>query len=278
MPITVSLITDEVSPTLADGLRLAAEEGLATVDVRSVGGINFMSLGESEQRTAAREIRDAGLTVGTLATSLLKWPAPGQTASDMGDQFGFDMRGRSTSELYEEAFRAAERLGCHNLRIFSLLRHDGFRLSGLDADYEPLLRLAERHDCTLHIENEPVCNLRSVRDLVDAMHRWRHPRLLALLDIANAWREHRPSEEDIAAVAPFVAKLHLKDWSEALGRRAALGEGDIPFRLLLQPILAEARDRAIAFVVETHMAAEPAAATRRSVRAAKALAALAGNP
>jgi sugar phosphate isomerase/epimerase len=272
MPITLSMLTDEVSPVLADGLAMAAEEGLATIDIRSIGGVNFMSLDEADQRAAAKQIRDAGLKVGTLATPLLKWPAPGYTAADMGDQFGFDTRGRTHDQLYEDAFRCAEILGARNLRVFSLLRHDGFRLAELDGDYEKLLRLAERHEATLHVENEHVCNLHSVADLVAAMHRWRHPRLRALLDLPNAWRRARPSEADIEAVTPFVEQMHFKDWSEAKGRMVALGEGDIPFRALLGPIHVAARTRDITFVVETHVPSEPAAATRRSVRALKMLA------
>ena len=271
MTIHLSVLTDEVSPVLAEGLRMASEEGLDRVDIRSIGGVNFMSLDEAAQRSAAAAIRAAGLAVGTLATPLLKWPAPGAPATDMGDQFGFDRRGRSTGQLFEDAFRAAELLGARNLRIFSLLRHDGFQLAALDGDLDQLLRLAERHDATLHIENEPVCNLRTVADLVAAMHRWRHPRLRALLDIPNAWRRWRPSIGDIEAVAPFVDQLHFKDWSEASGAMVALGEGDIPFAMLLEPIYAEARTRDLTFVVETHVAGEPAAATRRSLRALKTM-------
>jgi sugar phosphate isomerase/epimerase len=272
MTIELSLLTDEVSPVLADGLRMAAEEGLGKVDVRSIGGVNFMSLDESQQRAAAKEIRDAGLRVGTLATPLLKWPAPGFAAADMGDQFGFDTKGRTPGQLFEDAFRAAEILGARDLRVFSLLEHDEFRLAELDADYEALTRLAERHDATIHIENEHVCNLHIVSDLIAAMHRWRHPRLKALLDIPNAWRRERPSESDIEAIAPHVEQIHFKDWSEARGRMVALGEGDIPFRAMLRPFYDAARIRDLTFVVETHVPTEPAAATLRSVRALHALA------
>lgn len=272
MPISISLITDEVSPHLSDGLRMAVEEGLSKVDVRSIGGINFMSLDESAQRTAANEIRDAGLTVGTLATPLLKWPAPGQRACDMGDQFGFDTRGRTTDQLCEDAIRCADLLGTRDLRVFSLLKYDTFSLPDLDRDYGTLLRLAEQNDLTIHVENEPVCNIHTVADLVAAMRRWQHPRLRALLDIPNTWRHQRPTEADLQDVTPFVSQLHFKDWSETLGRRAAVGEGDIPFRLLLEPIYAAAESRDITFVAETHMPDEASEATRRSVRTLKALA------
>jgi L-ribulose-5-phosphate 3-epimerase len=272
MPITVSVLTDEISPDLDAGLAMAVGEGLTTVDIRSIGGANFLSLDSDAQRAVARRIREVGLAVGTLATPLLKWPAPGKAASDMGDQFGFDPQGRTHDQLYEDAFRCADLLGARNLRIFSLLRHDGFHLAELDADYDKLTRLAERHEATLHIENEHVCNLHTVGDLIAAMHRWRHPRLKALLDIPNAWRRERPTAAAIEAVTPFVEQIHFKDWSEAQGRMVALGEGDIPFRLLLEPVYAAAHDRQFTFVVETHVPSEPAAATRRSIRALKALA------
>jgi sugar phosphate isomerase/epimerase len=273
MTITVTLITDEVAPDLAPGLRMAAEEGLGTVDVRSVGGVNFMSLEAAQQKAAAKEIRDAGLSVGTLATPLLKWPAPGRTAADMGDQFGFDRKGRTDEQLYEDAFRCAELLGCGNLRVFSLLAYDGFTPADLDRPYEALARLAERHGMTLHIENEHVCNLHTVADLVAAMERWRHPRIRALLDIPNAWRTERPSEEQLARIAPFVDQSHFKDWSAEKGRFVPLGEGDIPFAALLGPFYEAARSRPQTFVVETHVPSDPAAATLKSVRALKRLAA-----
>ena len=272
MTIAVSVLTDEVSPLLSDGLRMAAEEGLQLVDIRSIGGVNFLSLDQAAQTAAAAEIRDAGLSVGTLATPLLKWPAPGQAAADMGDQFGFDTRGRSQQQLFEDAFRAADILGARHLRVFSLLRHDGFRLEELDDAYGALLHLAERHDARLHIENESVCNLLSVPDLIAAAHRWRHPRLRILLDIPNAWRRARPTVNDIEAVMPFVEQLHFKDWSDAKGQMVPVGEGDIPFRALLEPAYVASHERDLAFVVETHVKGDPVEATRKSIRAVKQMA------
>lgn len=272
MAITISLITDEVSPILADALRMASDQQLSQVDVRSIGGINFMSLDESRQRAVAKEIREAGLAVGTLATPLLKWPAPGRDATDMGDQFGFDTKGRTPAQLYEDAFRCAETLGARHLRVFSYLKYPGFALGDLEADIAALLRLAERHDATIHVENEPVCNVHTVAELTAAMRHWNHPRLRALLDIPNTWREAPPSLNDIAAVAPYVDQIHFKDWSKAAGRMVALGDGDIPFRALLAPIYKAAQSRALTFVVETHVPSDPMAATLKSVTALKALA------
>ena len=186
-PYTLSVITDEVSPRLQDGIAFAVEEGLKWVDVRSIDAVNFLSLDRPAQERAAAHIKAAGLTVGCFATPLLKWAAPGQTAATMGDQFGFDTAGRSTEQIYRDAFAAAALLGTRNLRIFSFLTYDGFRIEDLRQDLELLLKLADEHDAVLHVENEPVCNIQSVPDLVQLMQAWRHPRLKALLDIGNAW-------------------------------------------------------------------------------------------
>ena len=90
MPIAFSVITDEIAPDPSAGIAFALEEGLDQVDVRSVSGINFLSLEPAHQQRVARQIRDAGLHVGCLATPLLKWPAPGQSAADAGDQVRTD--------------------------------------------------------------------------------------------------------------------------------------------------------------------------------------------
>ena len=191
----ISVVTDEVSPRLEDGIAFACQEGLTTVDVRSIGGVNFLSLDPAEQEAAALQIRHAGLEVGCLATPILKWPAPGQPVENAGDQFGFDRRGRTDDDIYRDAFAAAALLGTRNLRIFTLLTYDGFTVQDLEPELQKLLRLAESHDVTLHVENEPVCNVMSVADLTQLMRAWSHPRLRGLLDIGNAWWVGKPPSE-----------------------------------------------------------------------------------
>ena len=59
MSITFSVITDELAPDPAVGIAFAVANGLDRVDIRSVGGVNFLSLDRDEQRRVARQIRDA---------------------------------------------------------------------------------------------------------------------------------------------------------------------------------------------------------------------------
>lgn len=265
---TISVITDEVSPRLEDGIAFALEEGVSVVDVRSIDGINFLSLTPTAQKAAAWQIMDAGLKVGCLATPLLKWSPPGKAARTAGDQFGFDAKGRSNTELYSDAFEAAAILGARDLRIFTFLTYDEFAVSDLQRDLDELLQLAERHDAVLHVENEPVCNVDGVGELIRLMQAWRHPRLRALLDIGNAWWAGKPpSDAELMAVMPYVSMMHFKDFSAGMGRVVPLSQGDIPYAALLRTCLGATNGRALTLTVETHVPSDPVRATRASLAA-----------
>lgn len=273
---TLSVLTDEVSPDLSVGLRFAREEGLDTVDIRSIGGINFLSIEPKRQQAIADEIKAAGLKVGCFATPLFKWPRPGTSAGGMGDQFGFDRKGRTDAELFEESCEAAALLGTDNLRIFSYLTYDGFKLTDLEDDYGALLALADKYDLTLHVENEPVCNIATVPDLIALMRAWNNPRLRALLDIGNAtYSGAPPSPVELEAVIPFAELLHFKDYAKAAHAYAPMGAGDIPFEALMPGCWNAAGSRPLSLVVETHVPGDQPNATRRSLAGVRRLTALA---
>jgi sugar phosphate isomerase/epimerase len=189
----------------------------------------------------------------------------------MGDQFGFDTRGRRTEEIYRDAFEAAALLETRNLRIFTFLTYDGFQVEDLLQDLALLLKLADEYDAVLHVENEPVCNVQSVSDLVRLMEAWRHPRLKALLDIGNAWwAEKPPSEADLVALMPFVSQMHFKDFDARARRVVPMGEGDVPYAKLIRLCLEAAKGRTLGFSIETHVPSDPARATRNSLAGLRA--------
>jgi L-ribulose-5-phosphate 3-epimerase len=263
--LTICLITDEVSPALDDGLAFARAEGIGTVDLRVVDGRNVLALSRDELGDAARRIRAAGLEVSCICTPLLKWSPPGKTAQTKGDQFGFELGGRAPREVYERAFAAAETLGARNLRIFSYLAYDGYRLDDLREPIDALLALAERYDMKLHLENEGVCNIAGFAELEALVSAYRHPRLRALPDVANAFiRAMPPTAADLARLLPFSDMLHIKDYANALRHCVAVGEGDVPLAALLAATL-PSREAPLTLTIETHAASEPAATTRRSI-------------
>jgi L-ribulose-5-phosphate 3-epimerase len=263
--LTLCLITDEVSPSLDEGIAFARAEGIGIVDLRVVDGRNVLELSRTELDDAARRIGAAGLSVSCICTPLLKWSPPGKTSQTKGDQFGFDLGDRATSQVYAQAFEAAEVLGARNLRIFSYLAYDGYRVDDLRGPIEDLLELADRFDMKLHVENEGVCNIAGFAELEALMTAYRHPRLRALPDIANAYRRGLlPSADDLARLLPYSDILHFKDYSNAARRFVAIGEGDIPFTSLLGATL-PAHTAPLMLTIETHAPSEPAATTRRSI-------------
>jgi len=265
--LTIGLITDEVSPSLDEGLAFARGEGIGTIDLRVVDGRNVLALSRTELTDAARRVRAAGVSVSCICTPLLKWSPPGKSARIKGDQFGFDLGDRRPHVVYEEAFAAADILGARNLRVFSYLAYDGYRVDDLREPIDDLLGLAEKFDMKLHVENEGVCNIADFAELEALVMMYRHPRLRALPDIANAYRVSRPpSAADLARLLAFSDMLHIKDYADAARRFVAVGEGDIPIASLLAATL-PTREAPLTLTIETHAASEPAATTRRSVNA-----------
>jgi L-ribulose-5-phosphate 3-epimerase len=263
--LTLCLITDEVSPYLDEGLAFARAEILGTIDLRVVDGRNVLELSHHELGNAAQRIRAAGLSVSCLCTPLLKWSPPGKTAQAKGDQFGFELGGRRPSTLYAHAFEAAEILGARNLRVFSYLTYDGYKVGDLHDPLAELLVLADKFDMKIHVENEGVCNIAGFAELEALMLACPHPRLRALPDIANAYRRSvSPSSADLARLLPFTDILHCKDYANAAGRFVALGEGDIPFAQLFAATL-PAHTAPLTLTLETHAPSQPAVTTQRSL-------------
>jgi L-ribulose-5-phosphate 3-epimerase len=263
--LTICLITDEVSPSLDEGLAFAREEGIGTIDFRVIDGRNVLALSRDELADAARRVRAAGLSVSCICTPLLKWSPPGKTARTEGDQFGFELGDRTPRDVYAQAFAAAEILGSRNLRVFSYLAYDAYCVDDLREPIDDLLALAEKFDMKVHVENEGVCNIAGFAELEALMTAYRHPRLRALPDIANAYRKSMPpSAADLARLLPFTDILHIKDYANAARHFVAVGEGDIPIKTLLATAL-PTHEAPLTLTIETHASSEPVATTRRSV-------------
>ena len=263
--LRLCLITDEVSPSLEEGLAFACAEGIGTIDLRVIDGRNVLELTRGELVAAAQRVRTAGLSVSCICTPLLKWSPPGKVAQAKGDQFGFELGERMPGAIFAQAFQAAEVLGARNLRVFSYLAYDGYRLQDLRAPIDALLVLAERFDMKVHVENEGVCNIVGFADLEALMAAYRHPRLKALPDIANAVRKGMPpAAADLARLLPFTDILHVKDYADAAQRFVAVGEGEIPIAALLTATL-RAHAAPLTLTIETHAPWDPVATTRRSV-------------
>lgn len=168
----ISAITDEIAPSPAEAIRFAQEFGLKWVELRAVPGSKtyYQFLDEPQLQAAAKELAAAGLRVSFLNTGLLKFPLPGtepprfrnetpeaRAKRQARDQAQFDRR----MEELRQAIRAAHILGVDKVRIFSFTRvaEPPALLPRIAEILEPMVRVAERENVRLLLENETSCNV-----------------------------------------------------------------------------------------------------------------------
>lgn len=261
----LGVISDETGPSLDGCIAFANEAGLDQIEIRMVDGIPPLSLTASAARDANARIRAAGLTVAGIATPLLKWEMPGKKAADQGDQFGFAREGRSDADLIEASIRVADLFETQNLRIFSYLTHENFVMDDLKPAFDQLLEYAERHDKTLRLENEPVCNIARFDQLLEIVEIYNTSRLEALPDIGNSAQiDEFPSPELVARIMSHTAHVHFKDWSKAAGKFVPLGSGDVHLDAYFSQIHAASAGRQMSFSLETHTHDDPLGGTLAS--------------
>lgn len=304
--LALSVIGDEIGPSLEEMISFAKEHGLTRLDMRTVGGRNLLGMKKEEVIEISRTLEKAGLTVPTFVSPLFKWPAPGKPTTAGKVDFAFDPKQCPVEDPIAHAIQIAVILGAPHMRIFSYLRYSGFRptdLGTLDKSLGKLIGLAAYYDITLQLENEPVCNIGNVAELASffgaaepqaeqdnleevgieeeeeeeeeedasqpkVMH------LRPLIDIANAWSTgERPSDADIDKLAPLATAIHLKDRDLAAGRTVPLGEGNVPWPAELSRLLKGVKADEILASIETHCPQDGRNATARSLAGLRRIAA-----
>jgi len=288
--LQLSVIGDEIGPSLDEMISFAHEHGLQRLDMRTVGGRNLLSMKTEEVIHISRTLEKAGITVPAFVSPAFKWKAPGKSTSDGGKvDFAFDPKQCPIEDWVAHAMQIAVILGAPHMRIFSYLRYGGFRpadLSRLTDQLNKLLGLAHHYDITLQLENEPVCNVGNIAELAaffvadekaaneatpaeEEFEQSTEPKLRylrPLVDIANAWSiGERPSDGDIAALAPFTTAIHLKDRDLAARRTVPLGDGDVPWPAELKRLLSGVESKEVLASIETHCPQDGRNATARSI-------------
>ncbi len=285
--LALAVIGDEIGPSLDEMISFCAEHDVRRLDMRTVEGRNLLGLSLEEASAIARRIEQAGLSVPTLVSPLLKWPAPGKEPASAAVDFAFDPADCPADDPLVHAFDMATVFGAERIRVFSHLRYPGYRPPDLFGRFERLADLGLTYSINVEIENEAVCNIGSVGELAEffaSMGEAMTPsplpvQLRPLIDIGNAWAMGAPpSDADIAALAPLVDLIHLKDRDLSAGRTVPLGDGDVPWAMELSRLLTEAAKgptpvRQIHASIETHCPQDACNATARSVAALRRLAA-----
>ena len=274
--LALAVIGDEIGPTLDEMISFCAEHDVRRLDMRTLEGRSLMGMTLKEVAVIARTIEKAGLKVPMFVSPVLKWPAAGKGATTGKVDFAFDPATCPVDDPLAHAFDIAVVLDARRLRVFSHLSYPGYKPDDLVPRFEGLLDLAQSYSIDLELENEPVCNVGTVRDLVDFFGAFPEPRspiLKPLVDIANSWSmDSRPTDADIATLAGHVDAIHLKDRDMTANRTVPLGDGDIPWADELKRLLRDVKVPEVLASIETHCPHDGRNATARSIAALRRIA------
>src|SRR5471030_2393900 len=177
--LALAVIGDEIGPSLDEMISFCAENGVKRLDMRTVDGRNLLGMTLQEVATISDTLEKAGIRVPTFVSPLLKWSAPGKDIEVGKVDFAFDPGSCPSNDPLEYACDVAGVLGAPRLRIFSYLRHDGFKAPDLLKAMERLMDLSAMHVTWMRLENEPVCNLGSIAELAEFFRQL--PDLLAIV-------------------------------------------------------------------------------------------------
>ena len=273
--LALAVIGDEIGPSLPEMLSFCTEQKVRRLDMRTVDGRNLLGMSLGEVHAIKATLDKSGIEVPTFVSPVLKWAAPGKAPADGGKvDFAFDPAQCPAADPLVHAFAVANALGARHMRVFSFLRYAGYAPLDLKPAIDRLLELARRHNVIVEMENEPVCNIGSVAELA-AFFRTipASSHLRPLVDIGNSWSMGQaPGDSDIAALAPSVDLIHLKDRDFAARRTVPLGDGGVPWARELKRLLESVKAPEVLASMETHCPQDGRNATAKSVAALRRIA------
>jgi len=273
--LALAVIGDEIGPSVTEMLSFCDENKVRRLDMRTVDGRNLLGMTLDEVDAIGRQLKTAGISVPTFVSPVLKWAAPGKAPAGGKVDFAFDPSTCPTDDPVAHAFDVATVLGASKIRVFTYLRYPGFKPDDLLAPMGRLVDLAERHDTTVEIENEPVCNIGSMPELTGYFASLGEPSpwLRPLVDIGNSWSMGQPpSDDDFETLGPMVDLIHLKDRDFEAKRTVPLGDGKVPWARELTRLLAHVTAREVVASMETHCPQDGRNATAKSVAALRRIA------
>ena len=228
----IVLITDEVSPDVAEAVRFARAHGVQEIAIRAVSDRAILALDEAAIDALVACVRDLGAPVSSLLSPLFKAYLPGRSGPQLVDpnipEFSVDASVHLAAR--ERLPPLAERLGADCVRVFSFLRERGAE-AGLPDEARDLLAALEESRPNLYaVENEDSCTVGSVEELERCVL---ETGLRAILDPANDWYLRRePIAPRIRPVlVERLADVHVKDM--AGDTVVPLGDGDVDWPAIL---------------------------------------------
>ena len=261
-PLAIGVVTDEVSRLLPEALDLARSWGLSRFELREGRERRFPYFTPDERAAVEAALRD-GAQVTAVSPGIFKGHADDEAR----------LR-RELDEVLPLAIERAVQFACPLVIVFGFERCEGEpeanRARAMKA-WEKAAQQAADAGLRIAIENEPNFWIDRPEPSVKLLSEIGHPALWLNWDAANVhWGGRRPIAADVETVRPYLANVHVKDFSpdQPEAPWVPIGDGTTPWAELFGAI---ARQTDLAHVtLETHC--EPLEEnSRRSLEAMRRL-------
>lgn len=231
----LSVITDEISQDFERVVEVAGEYGVTALEPRSVWDKPPQELTDEDCKLIKRIADDAGMEICCIASPFLK--------CDLGDEEQY----HTHLDHLRRFADLAHIWDCQIIRGFTFWKTapaESVWQQLIDA-YEEPLRICEREDVYIGIENEASTHIATAREAVRLYEDINHPRLRGIWDAANevfAEEGETPFPDAWERMKPWVIHVHVKDAVKDLqspegARCVAVGEGLIDYRGQFQTLI-----------------------------------------
>lgn len=231
--LPIGVVTDEISRDLEEALAVASNWGIERFELREGGAARFPRFTPQEIGLVEDQVR-TGARITAVSPGILKG-----SASDTK---------RTEAELASTlptSIELAKRFACPTLNVFGFERAAdepaSNRLVVMRA-FERVAEAAAEAGIVVTVENEPGFWIDTPAETAAMFEEIGHPALRANWDPANLqWGGVMPDYEGFAALRPFLAGLHVKDFTpdDAEAPWRPVGEGIVPWCDLLTWVVEE---------------------------------------
>lgn len=225
---TLSAFADEIADDLATQLEWLGRLRVGHIELRAVAKVNVLRMSDDEVATIRKACAEKGVGIACIGSPIGKSPLKDPIEQELAN--------------LERIFRIGEALGTRKVRMFSFYPPDISTNAHYDQHLDEAIprlakmaELAQRDGFTLCLENEKHILGDTPERCLALLEGVNSPHLRFAWDPANFVQVGvaRLTERYWAALAPYVAHVHIKDARLSDGKVFAAGEGDGQVRELL---------------------------------------------
>lgn len=243
--LEIGIVTDEISRDLGEALSVGQSWGLNRFELREGAERRFPAFTQKEVGLVDDAVR-AGVQITAVSPGIFK-----SSVEDAAQ------RDRDMSEVLPRAIEKAVRFECPVVIAFGFAKREGEPGSNrlqVQKTFERAAEQAAEAGLILAIENEPDFWIDRSEPSASLLAEIGHPSLKINWDPANLhWGGKKPERADLEALLPFVANVHVKDFTpdDPKVPWRAIGEGTTPWEEILGWLV---EDTSLAHItLETHV-------------------------